>query len=97
MAKTKLMPIGNGLDIERAISPAERWRVLDAADTLPIVGGRSKNRHLFRDKDLKTPLIQPNHKQCPIQNLEQEDLRAVFAYVVNLVDEEQVFPIEISV
>ncbi len=29
-------------------------------------------------------------------DLEQEDLQAVFAYVVNLVDEEQVFPVEIS-
>jgi uncharacterized protein (DUF433 family) len=30
-------------------------------------------------------------------DLEQEDLQAVFAYVANLVDEEQVFPVEISV
>ena len=29
-------------------------------------------------------------------DLEQEDLQAVFAYVANLVDEEQVFPVEIS-
>jgi integrase len=50
MAKMKLMPIGNGLEIERAISPAERRRILDAADTLPVVGGRSKDRHRFRDK-----------------------------------------------
>ena len=28
--------------------------------------------------------------------LEKEDIQAVFAYAVNLVDEEQVFPIEIS-
>jgi hypothetical protein len=27
MAKMKLMPIGNGLEIERAISPAERRRI----------------------------------------------------------------------
>ena len=51
MAKIKLMPIGNGLEIERAISPAERRRILDAADTLPIIGGRSKDRHRFRDKE----------------------------------------------
>ena len=30
-------------------------------------------------------------------DLEQEDLQAVFTYVANLVDEEQVFPVEISV
>ena len=29
--------------------------------------------------------------------LELEDIQAVFAYVANLVDEEQVFPVEISV
>ena len=29
-------------------------------------------------------------------DLEQEDLQAVFAYVANLVGEEQVFPVEIS-
>ncbi|MFP6764913.1 MAG: hypothetical protein VB858_14905, partial [Planctomycetaceae bacterium] len=45
------MPIGNGLEIERAISPAERRRILDATDTLPIVGGRSKDRHRFRDQE----------------------------------------------
>ena len=28
--------------------------------------------------------------------LEQEDIQAVFAYAVNLVDEEQVFPVEFS-
>ena len=29
-------------------------------------------------------------------DLEREDIQAVFAYAVNLVDEEQVFPVEIS-
>ena len=51
MAKTKLMPIGNGLEIERAMSSTERRRNLVAADTLPIVGGRTKDRHRFRDKE----------------------------------------------
>jgi hypothetical protein len=51
MTKMKLMPIGNSLAIERAISPTKRRRILDAADTLPIVGGRSKDRHRFRDKE----------------------------------------------
>ena len=29
-------------------------------------------------------------------DLEKEDIQAVFAYAVNLVDEEQVFPLELS-
>ena len=34
----KLMPVGTGLEVERAISPAERRRILDAADSLPWSG-----------------------------------------------------------
>ena len=45
MAKLKLMPVGTGLEVERAITPAERRRILDAADNLPSVGGRSRDRH----------------------------------------------------
>lgn len=29
-------------------------------------------------------------------DLEKEDIQAIFAYAVNLVDEEQVFPLEVS-
>ncbi len=45
MAKLKLMPFGTGLEVERAITPAERRRILDAADSLPLVGGRSRYRN----------------------------------------------------
>jgi hypothetical protein len=51
MDKQKLMPVGTGLEVERAITPAERRRILDAADTLPLVGGRSRNRHCYRGQD----------------------------------------------
>ncbi len=37
---------GTGLEIERAITPAERRKLLDVADYLPVVGGRSRNRRL---------------------------------------------------
>jgi integrase len=48
MAKIKLLPVGTGLEIERAITPAERRRILDAADSLPLIGGRSRDRHRYR-------------------------------------------------
>jgi integrase len=51
MAKIKLLPIGSGLEIERAISAGERRRILDAADLLPIVGGRSKDRSRYRGQE----------------------------------------------
>jgi len=51
MAKIKLLPVANGLEIERAISAGERRRLLDAADLLPIVGGRSRDRNRFRGQE----------------------------------------------
>jgi integrase len=88
MAKIKLMPIGNGLEIERAISPAERRRILDAAGTLPIVGGRSKDRHRFRDKErpmrkgyrpfrnraIVYTLIETGMRRAAIRNIDLDDM-----------------------
>ncbi len=88
MAKMKLMPVGNGLEIERAISPAERRRILDAADTLPIVGGRSKDRHRFRDKQrlvrknyrafrnraIVYALIETGIRRAAIRNIDLDDV-----------------------
>jgi len=51
MTKIKLLPVGTGLEVERAITPAERRRILDAADTLPVQGGRSRDRHRYRTKE----------------------------------------------
>ena len=44
MEKLKTASLGTGLEVERAITPAERRKILDAADYLPIIGGRSRNR-----------------------------------------------------
>jgi integrase len=45
-AKLKTVLPGTGLEIERAITPDERRKLLDAADYLPVVGGRSRNRRI---------------------------------------------------
>ncbi|MBU0992100.1 MAG: hypothetical protein KJ737_06360 [Proteobacteria bacterium] len=50
MAKMKLLPVGSGLEVERAISAKERRRILDAADFLAEEGGMSKDRNRFRTK-----------------------------------------------
>ncbi len=44
MEKMKLMPVGTGLDVERALTGSERRRMLDAADLLLEIGGRLKGR-----------------------------------------------------
>ena len=41
MDKIKMLSVGNQLEIERALTKQERNRILDAADQLLLVGGRS--------------------------------------------------------
>jgi integrase len=50
-AKIKSLPVGTGLDIERALTKSERRRLLDMADQLPLLGGRSKDRARFKGKE----------------------------------------------
>jgi integrase len=54
--KIALVPVGTGLEIERALTPQERRKLLDAADLLPRVGGRSKDRSRYRKGE------RPTHK-----------------------------------
>jgi integrase len=48
MARIKLPIVGSGLQVERALTPTERRRLLDAADLLLSLGGRSKDRKRYR-------------------------------------------------
>ena len=48
MRKITLLKVGTGLEIERAISPSERRKLLDAADLLLIAGGISKDRNRYQ-------------------------------------------------
>ena len=51
MAKMKLLPVGTGLEVERAITARERRRILDAADFLAVDGSKSRDRNRFKGKD----------------------------------------------
>lgn len=48
MDKIRLTSLSTGLEIERALTPAERRKMLDAADLLIEIGGRSQDRSRFR-------------------------------------------------
>jgi integrase len=48
MAKVKLPAIGMGLEVDRALTPAERRRLLDAADLLLTIGGLSRDRKRYK-------------------------------------------------
>lgn len=56
MDKIRLQPLGTGLEVERALTASERRKVLDAADLLPQIGGRSKDRNRYRGVE------RPRHK-----------------------------------
>jgi site-specific recombinase XerD len=56
MDKISLQPLGTGLEVERALTASERRKVLDAADLLPQIGGRSKDRNRYRGVE------RPKHK-----------------------------------
>src|SRR5512132_827982 len=47
--KLKTVLVGPGLEIERALTESERRKLLDAADHLPIPGGRSRDRRRCKD------------------------------------------------
>ncbi len=51
MQEIRLMPVGSNLDVERALSSSERMRMLDAADLLTSVSGKSKDRRRNKDTD----------------------------------------------
>ncbi len=51
MQKIKSIPVTNALEIERAITPGERRRLLDAADILLKVGGLSKSRRRYAGQE----------------------------------------------
>lgn len=48
MEKVRTVAAASLLSIERALTPTERRRILDAADLLPKTGGRSKDRSRFK-------------------------------------------------
>ena len=53
MAKIRSLPTASLLAIERALTPAERRRLLDAADLLVQIGGRSRDRSRYRTAEVR--------------------------------------------
>jgi integrase len=64
MEKISLPSVGTNLEIERALTSSERRKILDAADLLLQVGGRSKDRNRYRTVEQR-----PAHKAYrPLRN-----------------------------
>ena len=54
--KLLLPSVGTSLEVERALTPSERRKMLDSADLLLQIGGRSKDRNRYRKVE------RPTHK-----------------------------------
>lgn len=89
MAKVSLLKVGNGLEIERAVSPAERRKILDAADRLLRIGGESKDRNrnkggelrpkrkgyrAFRNRAMIYCLLETGMRRAAVVNLDLADV-----------------------
>jgi integrase len=89
MEKLKTQPLGTGLEIERAITPAERRKILDAADYLPVVGGRSRNRRIkaeFPDQRPRRKGYRPWRNRAVVYLLIETGMRRAAVTRLNIDD-----------
>ncbi|NTW87664.1 MAG: tyrosine-type recombinase/integrase [Desulfobulbaceae bacterium] len=87
MEKIKMLSVGNQLEIERALTKQERNRILDAADQLLLVGGRSRDRH--RNGGATPPQrknFRPYRNRAIIYTLIETGMRRSAIISLNLVD-----------
>ncbi len=81
---------GTGLEIERALTPSERRRLLDAADLLPVTGGRSRDRNRHRKTtELERPQrkgFRPYRNRAIIYCLIETGMRRAGVVNITLVD-----------
>ncbi|KJS01989.1 MAG: hypothetical protein VR65_07020 [Desulfobulbaceae bacterium BRH_c16a] len=87
MAKITMLSVGNHLEIERALTKQERNRILDAADQLLLVGGRSRDRH--RHGGTQPPQrksFRPYRNRAIIYTLIETGMRRAAITSLNLVD-----------
>ena len=88
MEKIKSVPTRSLLEVERALTPAERRRMLDAADLLLETGGRSVDRHRCRNaaKRPRRKDFRPYRNRAIVYTLIETGMRRAAAARINLVD-----------
>jgi site-specific recombinase XerD len=90
MVKISTSIPGTGLEIERALTPAERRRILDVADLLPVTGGRSRDRSRHRKKtELERPQrkgFRPYRNRAIIYTLVETGMRRAGVINITLID-----------
>ena len=87
--KIKQLSVSNQLEIERAITPQERNHLLDAADQLLIVGGRSKDRTRYANAGKRPPVrkdYRPYRNRAIVYTLVETGMRRAAIVNLNLAD-----------
>jgi integrase len=89
MEEIRLMPVGSNLDVERALTPAERRRLLDAADLLLSIEGKSKDRRRNKTAPVDRPSrvsARPWRNRAIIYCLIETGMRRAAVVNLNLAD-----------
>ncbi len=86
MDKIKTLAVGNQLEIERAVTKQERNRLLDAADQLLLVGGRSRDRSRYADARPRRKSYRPYRNRAIVYTLLETGMRRAAITRLNLAD-----------
>ena len=88
MAKIKLVATTSLLSVDRAITSTERRRLLDAADLLVEIGGRSKDRHRHRDTGQRPQRkdYRPYRNRAIVYTLIETGMRRAAIIAINAAD-----------
>jgi len=90
MEKIKSVPVGHSLDIDRAVTPSERRRILDAADRLPVTGRRSRDRSRYKGVPVTDRPVRKNFRpfrnRAMVYTLMETGMRREAVIRINLAD-----------
>ncbi len=89
MEKIRTLITGSTLEIEKALTPSERRRLLDSVDRLLMVGGRSRNRRLAKREFEKRPRrkgYRPYRNRAVIYTLIETGMRRAAVCNIDLDD-----------
>ena len=88
MAKVRVIPLTNSLEVERALSASEHRRLLDAADLLTTMGGLSKSRQRYSGSEERPRRkgYRPYRNRAIIYTLTETGMRRTAVTAINMAD-----------
>ena len=88
MARIRAIAEASLLEVERAITPTERRKILDAADLLLHIGGRSRDRKRYRNTEKRPQRkdYRPWRNRAIVYALIETGMRRAAVTAINLTD-----------